>query len=193
MFIDLTAAYDTVWHRGLACKLLRLLPDRHMVKVMMDLVYNRSFTLTNGFGGKSRLRRLKNGVPQGSVLAPILFSIYINDLSPTTSKLYAYADDLTIVHSTAEWSSLEKTLNQDMAILSLYLQIWRLKFSKSKTVSTAFHLNNMEAKRELNIIVDEMTCPTILHLSILESSWTGLSRIDTTWRPTLRIALICRL
>ena len=100
VFIDFTAAYDIVWHRGLACKLLRFLPDKHMVKMMMmDLVYNRSFTLTNGRERKSRLRRLKNGIPQGSVLAPHLFNIYINDLPPTTSKLYGYADDLAIVHS----------------------------------------------------------------------------------------------
>ena len=48
VFIDLTAAYDTVWHRGLTCKLLRLLPDKHMVKMIMELVRNRSFTLTTG-------------------------------------------------------------------------------------------------------------------------------------------------
>ena len=154
VFIDLTAAYNTVWYRGLACKLLRLLLDRHIVKMMMKLIYNGSFTLTNGRGGKSRLRRLKNGVPLGSVLAPLLFNIYINDLPPTTSKLYAYADDLAIVHSAAEWFSLEKTLNQDMATISSYLQNWRFKLSKYKTLSTAFHLNNKEAKRELNIIVD---------------------------------------
>ena len=40
IFIDLTAAYDTVWHRGLTCKLLRLLPDKHMVKMIMELVQN---------------------------------------------------------------------------------------------------------------------------------------------------------
>ena len=40
VFINLTAAYDTVWHRGLTCKLLRLLPDKHMVKMIMELVRN---------------------------------------------------------------------------------------------------------------------------------------------------------
>ena len=38
VFVDLTAAYDTVWHRGLTCKLLRLLPDKHMVRMIMELV-----------------------------------------------------------------------------------------------------------------------------------------------------------
>ena len=38
VFIDLAAAYDTVWHRGLTCKLLRLLPDKHMVRMIMDTV-----------------------------------------------------------------------------------------------------------------------------------------------------------
>ena len=37
VFVDLTAAYDTVWHRGLTCKLLRLLPDKHMVRMIMEL------------------------------------------------------------------------------------------------------------------------------------------------------------
>jgi len=48
VFVDLTAAYDTVWHRGLTCKLLRLLLDRHMVRMIMEMVINRNFTLTIG-------------------------------------------------------------------------------------------------------------------------------------------------
>ena len=40
VFIDLTAAYDTVWHHGLTCKLLRLLLDKHMVRMIMELVQN---------------------------------------------------------------------------------------------------------------------------------------------------------
>ena len=54
VFVDLTAAYDTVWHRGLTCKLLRLLPDKHMVRMIMELVQNRSFTLTTGNSKRSR-------------------------------------------------------------------------------------------------------------------------------------------
>ena len=58
VFVDLTAAYNTVWHRDLTCKLLGLLPDRYMVRMIMELFRNRSFTLTTGDGKQSRLRRL---------------------------------------------------------------------------------------------------------------------------------------
>ena len=143
--VDLTAAYDTVWPRGLICKLLRLLPDKQMVKMIMELIGNRSFTLTTGDSKQSRLRR-NNGVPQGSVLAPLLFNIYTYDLPSMISRMFAYADDLALLHSFGNWKDLEGTLSQDMSTLSSYLQTWRLKLSHAKTV-TAFYLNNREAKQ----------------------------------------------
>ena len=104
VFVDLTAAYDTVWHRGLTCKLLRLLHDKHMVKMIMELVRNRSFTLTTsdskqsyiltiGDSKQSTLRRLKNGVPQGSILVLLLLNIYMYDLPFMTYRKFAYADE----------------------------------------------------------------------------------------------------
>ena len=66
---------------------------------MMELVRNRSFTLNTGNGAQSRLRRLKNGVPQESVLAPFLFNIYTYDLPVTVARKLVYADDLAIMHS----------------------------------------------------------------------------------------------
>ena len=62
VFVDLTDAYDTAWHRGLTCKLLRLLPDKHIIRMIMELVQNRSFTLTIGDSKQSRLRHLRNGL-----------------------------------------------------------------------------------------------------------------------------------
>ena len=59
IFVDLTAAYHTVWHRGLTCKLLRLLPAKHMVKTIIELVRNQSFILTTGDSKQSRLRSPK--------------------------------------------------------------------------------------------------------------------------------------
>ena len=169
VFINLTAAYDTVWHRGLTCKLLRLLPDKHMIKMIMELVRNQSFTLTTGDSKQSRLCHLKTGVPQGSVLAPLLFNIYTYDLPSMISRKFAYADDLALLHSSGNWKDLEGTLSQDMSTLSGYLQIWRLKRSHTKTVMAAFHLNNQEAKCELKVYNNGRLlpfCPTLTYLGI---------------------------
>ena len=67
------------------------------------------------------------------------------------SRKFAYADDLALLHSSGNWKDLEGTLSQEMSTLSAYLQTWRLKLSHTKTVTTAFHLNNREAKRELKV------------------------------------------
>ena len=80
VFVNLTAACDTVWHRGLTCKLLRLLLDKHMIRMILELIRNGSFTLTTVDSKRSRLRRLKNGVRQGSILAP--FYIFIPMIFP---------------------------------------------------------------------------------------------------------------
>ena len=169
IFVDLTAAYDTVWHRGLTCMLLRLLLDRNMVKMIVDIVRNRSFIFTTGDSTQSRLRRLKNGVPRGSVLGPLLFNIYTYDLPSMISRKFAYADDLALLHSSGNWKELEGILSQDMSTLSAYLQTWRLKFSHTKTVTTAFHLNNRKAKCELKVYNNDILllfCPTPTSLSI---------------------------
>ena len=99
MFVNVTAAYDTVWHRGLTCKLLHFLPDRHIVRMIMEMVGNRQ---TTGNAKRSSLRRLKNGIPQWSVLAH-LFNIYISDLPTTVSRKHAYTDDLAILHADGDW------------------------------------------------------------------------------------------
>ena len=198
VFVDLTAAYDTVWHSGLNCKLLRLLPDRHMVHMIMELVQNRSFTLTTGSGRRSRLRRLKNGVPQGSVLAPLLFNTYTYDLPTTISRKYAYADDLALLHSAGDWQSMERNLSQDMQTLSAYLQKWKLQLSKAKTVSAAFHLYNQEAQREIDINIDGEHLPycaepTYLGVT-LDRSLTYRRHLESLRKKlSTRVALLRRL
>ena len=62
---------------------------------------------------KIRLERLENGIPQGSVLAPLL-NIYISDLPTTASRKYAHADDLAIMHADGDWQSVEEVLSKGM-------------------------------------------------------------------------------
>ena len=140
-----------------------------MVRMIMELVQNRSFTLTTGDNKQSRLRRLKNGVLQGSVLAPLLFNIYTYDLPSMISRKFDYADDLALLHSSGNWRDLEETLSQDMPTLSAYLQTWRLKLSHTTMVTAAFYLNNREAKRELKVYNNGTLlsfCPTPAYLGV---------------------------
>jgi len=198
VFVNLTTAYNTVSHRGRTCKLLQLLPDRHMVHMIMQMVSNRSFTLTTGNSKRSRLRRLKNDVPQGSVLAALLFNIYISDLPTTVSKKYAYADDLAVMHADGDWPAVEGVLTKDMATVSEFIQTWKLKLSTTKTVSAAFHLNNKEAKLELKVKYNNETlrfCSEPKYLGVtLDRSLTYHRHLESLRKKlTSRVALMRRL
>ena len=196
--LDLTAAYDTIWLRGLHLKLLQTIPDRHLVGFIMEMLSNRSFTLHTSDGQRSRLRRLKNGVPQGSVLSPMLFNIYIYDIPTTSAKKYGYADDLAILQTDRQWEMIEDGLTADMTILSRYLTNWRLKLSVGKTMSSVFHLNNREAKRELKVKVNDTTLqfeatPTYLGVKLDRSLTYRQHLKKLTAKVTSRAALIRRL
>ena len=119
--VDLTAAYDTVWHQGLALKLLQTIPDRHLVCFIIDIIANRSFILKTSDRQCSRLWRLKNGVSQGSTLAPMFFKIYISDISDTVSIQYGYADDLALLFSHKCWNEVEEVLSLNMQRIAEYL------------------------------------------------------------------------
>ena len=130
-----------------------------MVSCEMKLITNRSLTLRTSDGRVSRLRRIHDGVPLGSTLEQTLFNIYISDTPKTTSKQYGYADDLALLAEHQTWEKVEETLNQDMHSLSEYLSRWRLKLSTGKTTTTAFHLNNRDTHRQLDVVVNGAPLP----------------------------------
>ena len=149
VFLDLTASYDTVWHQGLAYKLLETVPDKCMVHFIIKLISNRSFILCTSDGQQSRLRCLKNGVPQGSMLEPMLFNIILHDVPPTNAAKYAYADEIVMRSSSKKWEVVESNLNQDVAKLATYLNNWRLVLNQAKSVASSFHLSNKEASPQI--------------------------------------------
>ena len=157
-----------------------------MIRMIMELIRNRSFTLTTGDSKPSRLRRLRNGVPQGLVLAPLLFNIYTYDIPSITFKKFAYADDLAILYTSEEWKELERTLSQDMTTLSKYLQTWRLKLSHTKTVTAAFHLHNRELSVSLRSVTSVRPYLSVQFPLILGSNWTDRSHIVLTWKHCAR-------
>jgi len=94
-------------------------------------------------------------------MAPLLFHTYTFDLPTTVPRKYAYADDLAIMHADGDWKAVEGVLTKDMATLGEYLQTWKLKLSTIKMVSTAFHLNNKETKRELKVKYNNASRPSV--------------------------------
>ena len=154
VLVDLTASYDTVWLSGLHLKLLHMLPDQHMVSVMMELLINRSFKLKDWWWPSQPPEMSPNGVPQGFTLTPTLFNIYVSNRPQTTSRQYGYADDLTRLVTDRSWNIVKITSKQDMQYLHDYLQRWRLKLSFTKTITTVFHLNNGDSQYHLTASVD---------------------------------------
>ena len=121
-----------------------------MVRVIMSMLSQRRFHVHIG-GKKSRCRTLINGVPQGSVIAPLLFNLYTHDMPTTISKKYIYADDLALKSSHKDFPDIERDLSCDVDTLRIYFTIWGLKLNTDKTVSSVFHLANRKANDELNV------------------------------------------
>jgi len=78
-----------------------------------QMVGNRNFTLTPGNAKRNRLWRLKNGILQGSVLAPLLFNIYTPDRPTTVSRKHAYADNLAIMHAAGDLQAVDGVLSKE--------------------------------------------------------------------------------
>lgn len=110
VFVDLSSAYDTVNHNRLIYKIYQMTKDYQLVQVIRTLLSSRRFFVELG-GDRSRWRIQKNGLPQGSVLAPTLFNIYTND-QPLSQHIrsFIYADDLAIVSQDKDFCKIEDTL-----------------------------------------------------------------------------------
>ena len=133
VFLDISKAFDRVWHEGLIYKLQSLGISGLPLKCIESFLSNRSQrVLLNG--QSSSWSPVLAGVPQGSVLGPLLFLVYINDLSKnlsSTAKLFA--DDTSIFSVVHDISLSLLQLNDDLIKISNWAYQWKMSFNPEVT------------------------------------------------------------
>ena len=150
IFIDLRKAFDTVNHKILLDKLEHYGIRGNLLNWFHSYLTDRKqFVSING--QNSDLMDITCGVPQGSVLGPLLFLLYINDL-PNISKIlnfYLFADDTNIYYESKSLNEIEKTVNKELDKLYLWLNVNRLSLNLDKTNYIIFHPFNKKLKQHI--------------------------------------------
>ena len=133
VFVDLKKAFDTVDHAILITKLRRYGLNDLAIRFFRSYLENRSQScLVNGH--LSHKLPIKCGVPQGSILGPLLFLIFINDLPNcfNSGTVAMYADDTTVTFSAENTASLEFQINKELGSLENWLIANKLSLNISK-------------------------------------------------------------
>ena len=156
IFIDLKKAFDTVNHEILLTKLEHCGVRGILLEWFKSYLTGRKqFVSFNG--ESSDLKDIACGVPQGSVLGPLLFLIYINDLPNVSDKLkfFLFADDTNIYYESGDLLELEKTINKELKQLSMWLKVNRLALNISKTNFLIFHSVKRKVYHNVTLKLDK--------------------------------------
>lgn len=155
--IDTEKAFDTAWQSGIVYKMKEQYKfPPHLCKVTLNYLKNRTFYVQQK-ETKSSVKNIAEGVPQGSILGPVLFNLFIADL-PTpqnsTVKTLGYADDILVYATHPKLSIAQEHLNQYMKKYSDYTEKWKIKtnIAKCEAIKIANAKSYKNAKKlKLNI------------------------------------------
>ena len=138
IFCDISKAFDRVWHKGLLYKLRQNGINGTLLHWLDSYLSNRNQTVLIG-NSISLVKKTNAGVPQGSVLGPLLFLIYVNDIADNlVSVARLYADDSSLAASTNDIDEMEILLNTDMNTISEWAKQWLVTFNPNKTEAIIF-------------------------------------------------------
>lgn len=140
LFVDITKAFDTVDHSLLLEKLLHA-GFRGVILSWFESYLTDRYQMVRVGDTLSSNLHITAGVPQGSVLGPILFLVYINSLCKLklNGKLVAFADDTALAYSDSSWSKVYEQINVDVTKLSLWFNLHFMCISR-KTQAMQFFI-----------------------------------------------------
>lgn len=166
--LDLEKAFDTVWHHGLLHKLIVNEVPLQLVKMIGSYLSNRSFKVTIGSDSSSP-RPIPAGVPQGSILGPYLFLIFLNDIpKQTRTSLACFADDTACFTSSNDVDLIIDRLQLSLDKLSEFFAKWKLKLNSTKTEAILFTRSRFSPTR--NLLIDGYPIPwsnTVKYLGLV--------------------------
>ena len=156
IFIDLSKAFDTVNHKILLDKLDHYGIRNESLNWFKSYLSNRKQFVTINQSQSDPLL-ITCGVPQGSVLGPLLFLIYINDLPSISNKLefFLFADDTNIYYESNDLTNLEKTINKELKKLYQWLCSNRLALNIDKTNFVLFHSLHKTIDKPVTITINK--------------------------------------
>ena len=134
IYLDLKKAFDTVDHKILVDKLFKYGIRGNIFNWFKSYLSNRK-QYVNWQGSNSEIETVSCGVPQGSILGPLLFILYVNDLSKVSNKFVSilFADDTTILFEGQNIDSIVTSLNYELVKLIIWLNANKLSINVSKT------------------------------------------------------------
>ncbi|KAL4136299.1 hypothetical protein QTP88_007847 [Uroleucon formosanum] len=139
VFLDVSQAFDKVWHHGLLFKLKQFLHPSYYLLIKSYLT-NRNFRVSYG-SSVSSIASINAGVPQGGILSPILYNIYASDQPTTPHTLTAeYADDKAIISINADPLIASRNLQNHLHLMEKWYTNWRVKVNQDKSFHTTFTL-----------------------------------------------------
>ena len=152
VFVDLQKAFDTVDHNILLHKLSHYgIRDIANCWFSSYLSNRKQFVTINGFD--SEIQFFQHGVPQGSVLGPLLFLIYINDLHNAIkfSQSFHFADDTCLLNIQNTISKINRSLNKDLKELSFWLNANKIALNVAKTEVILFKTKHKPCDTDLRL------------------------------------------